>query len=505
MTYTEVILHGGYSLIFFLTGGSLLNKRFYIRDVRCIHRMTLATTAGRMESTVKDSRPSSPFLSLDEDEASEHLNEACLLSDSDLQFDERGSCYDLSDLVVPETPESPIPFRRKRQARVKDNYSGAALCGPDARRSERWDMIPGYLHMTPSSQRTLKRRRLQDNIGGGNNIQAGNGTGFVPASSLLSEFARLESPRPSQSTASSSDSAISCSAAAEFSVLGAAAGQICSRMTSPHGRGSVQKMLKKCNKEQRSKKSSTVSRGSSRCVSTALSLAAEENHWQDTERRGECVQEEIVVIDEDDDEMAVVRSAQIDEDEAFARSLQEQFDREEHHHQEQSRLQTTPPNRHPQNAPFDSYVGLSWISPWASMMYSSSFSELQDMTVGQPSRQMRSRGRSSRRRNTPHLPLNLLDDSQGNNYEAFLAFEESQGSVIAKKTLSKWEIERLPAKAYDPAHNAGKTDCQICFSDYKKGEKLRMLPCFHDYHVKCIDRWLKENATCPICRADVSL
>lgn len=58
-----------------------------------------------MESTVKDSRPSSPFLSLDEDEASEHLNEACLLSDSDLQFDERGSCYDLSNLVVPETPE----------------------------------------------------------------------------------------------------------------------------------------------------------------------------------------------------------------------------------------------------------------------------------------------------------------------------------------------------------------------------------------------------------------
>lgn len=141
-------------------------------------------------------------------------------------------------------------------------------------------MIPGYLHTTPSSQRTLKRRRLQDNMGGGNSIQAGNGTGFVPASSLLSEFGWLESPRPSQST--SSDSAISCSAAAEFSVLGAAAGQICSRMTSPHGRDSVQKTLKKCNKEQRPKKSSTVSRGSSRCASTALSLAAEENHLQGT-------------------------------------------------------------------------------------------------------------------------------------------------------------------------------------------------------------------------------
>lgn len=35
--------------------------------------------------------------------------------------------------------------------------------------------------------------------------------------------------------------------------------------------------------------------------------------------------------------------------------------------------------------------------------------------------------------------------------------------------------------------------CQICFCDYTDGEKLRMLPCFHDYHMKCIDRWLKVN------------
>ncbi|XP_034161945.1 uncharacterized protein si:ch211-59o9.10 isoform X1 [Pangasianodon hypophthalmus] len=460
-----------------------------------------------MESTWKDSRPSSPLLSLDEDETSQHLNEACLLSDSELPFDDRGSSYDFSNVVVPETPESPLTFRRKRHSQVTDNYSGVALCGPDAKK----DMIPGYLHTTPSSHRTLKRRRLQNHIGGINNIQAGNGTGFVPASSLLPEFTWLESPRPSQSTVSlSSTSTISCSAAApECSILGAAADQ-----TSPSGHSFEQKKLNKCNKEQRVKKAATIiSHGSSRSTSTALSLAAEERHLlgTDTERRGGCVQEEIVVIDEDDDDMVVeatVRSIQMAEDEAFARSLQEQFDREEQHHQEQSRLQTTSPNRHMQNLPFDSYVGLSWISPWASMMHSAPFSELQQaMVVGQPSRQIRQTrgGRSSRRRNSPHVPLDLLDDSQGNNYEALLEFEEIQGAVMAKNTLSKGEIERLPTKAYDPSHNAGKTDCQICFSDYKKGEKLRILPCFHDYHVKCIDRWLKENATCPICRADVSL
>ncbi|KAF4091173.1 hypothetical protein AMELA_G00034110 [Ameiurus melas] len=466
-----------------------------------------------MESTLRDSRSSSPFLSLGEDETSQHLNEACLLSDSELSFDGRGSSYDFSNVVVPETPESPLTFRREQHSQVTDRYSGAAVCGPDAKRAERRDMIPGYLHTTPSSHRTLKRRKLQDLAGGVNDIQARNGTGFVPASSLLSEITWLESPRPSRSTASfSSTSTISCSAAdPECSVLGATAGQICSRKTSPHGHASEQKIFNKCNKERRRKKTSTIiSPRSFRFTSTAHSIAAEETHLQDTERRGGCVQEEIVIDDEDDDMVveATVRSIQMAEDEAFARSLQEQFDREEQVHQEQRRLQTTSSNRHPQNPPFDSYVGLSWISPWASMMYSASFSELQQATaVGQPNRQTRQTqgGRSSRRRNSPHIPLDLIDDSQGNNYEALLAFEETQGAVMAKKTLSKEEIERLPAKAYDPAHSAGKTDCQICFSDYKKGEKLRMLPCFHDYHVKCIDRWLKENANCPICRADVSL
>ncbi|KAM9471124.1 uncharacterized protein Hap1MRO34_012962 [Clarias gariepinus] len=463
-----------------------------------------------MERTLEDPRPSN----LDEDKTNERLNDACLLSDTELSFDERGSSYDFSNLVVPETPESPLTFGRKRHSYVTNNFSGAAVCGQDAKSLETKDMIPGYLHTTPSSNRTLKRRRLQNPVGAMNDRQAGNGPIFVPASSLLSEYTWLESPRPSRSTfsLSSTSTVTNSDAAPECSVMGAATGLISSSKISPRGRASEQKLLNKCNKEKRPKKTSTViSHGSSKCT-PAHSSAARETHLQSTDTERRAGQDEIVVIDEDDDDdmfvEATVRSIQMAEDEAFARSLQEQFDREEQLHQEQSRLQNTSPNRPPQNLQLDSYVGLSWISPWASMVHSASFSELQQaMIAGQPSIQTRATrgGRSSRRRNNLNVSLNLLDDSQGNNYEALLAFEENQGSVVPKKTLSKREIERLPAKAYDPAHNAGKTDCQICFSDYKKGEKLRILPCFHDYHVKCIDRWLKENATCPICRADVTL
>lgn len=43
--------------------------------------------------------------------------------------------------------------------------------------------------------------------------------------------------------------------------------------------------------------------------------------------------------------------------------------------------------------------------------------------------------------------------------------------------------------------------CYICFHKFEKGKFKRHLPnCKHFYHKKCIDKWLKINARCPICR-----
>ena len=43
--------------------------------------------------------------------------------------------------------------------------------------------------------------------------------------------------------------------------------------------------------------------------------------------------------------------------------------------------------------------------------------------------------------------------------------------------------------------------CIICMQNYKNREFFRLLPnCNHVYHKKCIDKWLKNNLTCPICR-----
>ncbi|KAI9289424.1 hypothetical protein BC943DRAFT_73186 [Umbelopsis sp. AD052] len=48
--------------------------------------------------------------------------------------------------------------------------------------------------------------------------------------------------------------------------------------------------------------------------------------------------------------------------------------------------------------------------------------------------------------------------------------------------------------------------CVICLDDFDIGEKVRRLPCGHEFHCECIDPWLTiKSASCPLCKHDCSL
>lgn len=43
--------------------------------------------------------------------------------------------------------------------------------------------------------------------------------------------------------------------------------------------------------------------------------------------------------------------------------------------------------------------------------------------------------------------------------------------------------------------------CCVCLSRLEEGEDRRLLPCLHEFHRECVDRWLITcRKTCPLCR-----
>ncbi|KAG0464240.1 hypothetical protein HPP92_019870 [Vanilla planifolia] len=46
-------------------------------------------------------------------------------------------------------------------------------------------------------------------------------------------------------------------------------------------------------------------------------------------------------------------------------------------------------------------------------------------------------------------------------------------------------------------------ECCICLSSYEDGNELHALPCGHHFHAACVAKWLKINATCPLCKRNI--
>lgn len=80
-------------------------------------------------------------------------------------------------------------------------------------------------------------------------------------------------------------------------------------------------------------------------------------------------------------------------------------------------------------------------------------------------------------------------------------------SNINLGAASQEEVDALPIKIFDlkkKKENDPET-CAVCIDDFTDGDKLRVLPCHHEYHVECIDLWLTTRKRfCPICKRSIT-
>ncbi|NXQ86608.1 RN128 ligase, partial [Nyctibius grandis] len=71
----------------------------------------------------------------------------------------------------------------------------------------------------------------------------------------------------------------------------------------------------------------------------------------------------------------------------------------------------------------------------------------------------------------------------------------------AKKAVEKLQLRTL--KQGDKETGPDGDSCAVCIEQYKPNEVMRILTCNHFFHKNCIDPWLLEHRTCPMCKCDI--
>ncbi|KAL3818371.1 hypothetical protein ACJIZ3_004276 [Penstemon smallii] len=79
----------------------------------------------------------------------------------------------------------------------------------------------------------------------------------------------------------------------------------------------------------------------------------------------------------------------------------------------------------------------------------------------------------------------------------------SIGSIPASNEV----VDSLPSKLFSKLKRKTSEEaaqCYICLVEYEEGDSMRILPCHHEFHRVCVDKWLKEvHRVCPLCRGDI--
>mmetsp|Transcript_30189 Transcript_30189/g.34293 ORF Transcript_30189/g.34293 Transcript_30189/m.34293 type:complete len:249 (+) Transcript_30189:293-1039(+) len=71
-----------------------------------------------------------------------------------------------------------------------------------------------------------------------------------------------------------------------------------------------------------------------------------------------------------------------------------------------------------------------------------------------------------------------------------LSFDPNMVEVFKSRKLTGTDIEK-------------QENCAICLEAYKVDERVKILPCKHFFHPKCVREWTHRQSSCPFCRTEL--
>ncbi|KAF8057310.1 hypothetical protein N665_1261s0013 [Sinapis alba] len=107
-------------------------------------------------------------------------------------------------------------------------------------------------------------------------------------------------------------------------------------------------------------------------------------------------------------------------------------------------------------------------------------------------------GRLVRERIGPAM-LSAVQSQMGAMESQFQDQTDIFGTPISKG-LTGDSLDRIP-KVLITDTSGEMLSCSVCLQDFQVRETVRSLPhCHHMFHLPCIDKWLRQHASCPLCR-----
>ena len=74
-------------------------------------------------------------------------------------------------------------------------------------------------------------------------------------------------------------------------------------------------------------------------------------------------------------------------------------------------------------------------------------------------------------------------------------------SDFERNAAKDYDISRLELKMLTDVEEGS---CAVCQCDWEVDDEVRILPCTHQFHTVCVDKWLRNHkASCPLCKKGV--
>lgn len=89
-------------------------------------------------------------------------------------------------------------------------------------------------------------------------------------------------------------------------------------------------------------------------------------------------------------------------------------------------------------------------------------------------------------------------------YQRFRYLQTKENEQKMDTNKAKEALRKIPTKTIKTLSKEIESDCcAVCIEAYRINDVLRCLPCKHEFHRNCIDPWLLQNYTCPLCKCRV--